>query len=429
MFSKLGNMLFSPSSGEVANDTNNDDKVDMNGDVSSKQAAAASPPIPPPTSFGSTPTFSITPSRGKQLGKLRGKRSLSFCKNVPARSTARETEETEPTAASAMGISRMNPRRSFAGLQSRSISKVFNQLPTVLPSLDETQQDIVEWLLHIALLETDPKRFEIHEKKLSTAMKLTNIATYGRLCSRLKLTALWGDFTREPLPREQKASLPLSDKDWANIKDELQKLRSTLLRKDANEVVTMITVPKNEQSQEGSQPLPYSPAPIEEKDSQLEGHAMMQEDYEEVYQLIQVQELLSNFHGNLLRTTMTPTASTQLAVDEYKAQLTALFDKDLSSLSPSANDNNDSLARLRYVSHNSNVPEGLRNFLEVDGNETENWNIVLLNHIQDKLFADSYDEHSLGYVRQKVRISTITIGDIANYTSFFSPFVFLDDEN
>lgn len=78
-------------------------------------------------------------------------------------------------------------------LRERSLSKVFNQLPVLLPSLAEIQLDIVEWYCHVCLLETNSLKLQSTVEQLSAALGPHKPRTYGRLFNRLHLVALWND--------------------------------------------------------------------------------------------------------------------------------------------------------------------------------------------------------------------------------------------
>jgi hypothetical protein len=83
-------------------------------------------------------------------------------------------------------------------LRVRSLSKVFNQLPLVLPNLTEIQLDVVEWYCHVCLLETDAGRLNYLVQQLSRALGEHQPRMYGRLYNRLHMVALWSDICSLP---------------------------------------------------------------------------------------------------------------------------------------------------------------------------------------------------------------------------------------
>lgn len=214
-----------------------------------------------------------------------------------------------------------------------TLSRVFTQLPQSLPNYADVYVDLIEWLMHVALLQTDPYKL-MQDHMVDIAQALNNIEEklpYGRLYNRVELTALYADVCgRKTEPNELGPGLPASVLDtlpafeltqWAQFRKDLAHLRLKLIRKDANLVVPVLIQNRRSslcgdvvattratafdcEDTEGeaaqlasnaAAPPPANP----ELDMALEQHEMMQADYHQVMQLLAIQEALANLQMEL----------------------------------------------------------------------------------------------------------------------------------
>ena len=227
----------------------------------------------------------------------------------------------------------MPPRRSMSRQnRSRSLSRVYNQVPRGRPTARQAQMDLCEYYAHLAMMETDADRVKIEDEHLRQALQGCKPRLFGRLFSRIQITALCisigalaapvvVDDEDEQEPVYQSAAL------WHQLHRQIKVVKECLLRKDAN-----IFVPVE---REGYDDDDNNLLENEALDTELEKHAMFQEAYREVLVLLKVQEILATLCEQLdknekdAKQTYT-TALTHLfaQVGAVPAELTAFLDTD-----------------------------------------------------------------------------------------------------
>ena len=241
------------------------------------------------------------------------------------------------------------PRKSIKNdfVRARSLTKVFNQLPLVLPDLTEIQLDIVEWYCHVCLLESNPVRLQHFRQELIIALGHHQPRRYGRLYNRLHLTALWNDVccgttistTTVAAPASTVAAFsPGDDQDqdaameafsinvtaaqWRQIKEQFVLLKSYLLRQDANLAVPSIS----SDTLSPTAPPPQHAAP----DGNLEKHDMFRHEYQLVVLLLQVQQALASFCSALenCKGKRNLVKHSEEAIDAYENTLATIFAKE-----------------------------------------------------------------------------------------------------
>jgi hypothetical protein len=191
----------------------------------------------------------------------------------------------------------MPSRQSFQGSRLRSLSKVFTSLPDKpLPSYAQMVVDQIEFLMHVILLETDPKRASEHQNNLLRAVDVFQnfipngkvLMQSGRLYSRMMLTSLACDLIAlnskggEGEDLLQASELP--SEGWKTIKERLASLKNLLLKQNANASVDF----------HGDTVIPP-----DAMDEQLACHEMMTVDFDEVTLLLLVHEEIAHLKEQL----------------------------------------------------------------------------------------------------------------------------------
>lgn len=225
------------------------------------------------------------------------------------------------------------PSRQTSGMnRDRSFSKVFNQLPPHLPTLQEMQMDLMEYLCHLILLQTNVAKALLYKTQLTQVLESHQIHKYGRFYSRLNLTALGCDLLC--LPESETPETWTTPQDWAHMREQLVLTKSLLLRRDAN-----VWVPTAMEESESPTPAgaalettPSLPQPNDAIDHQLETHEMFQDTYQQVYEFVHVQEIIARLRLSLQEVIVTPDENddrriprAREAVELYQQQLGALF--------------------------------------------------------------------------------------------------------
>ena len=252
----------------------------------------------------------IFPSFSKLFGTPPAAADAAAHQDEPAE--AAEPKTAKGNAAAASVASTRAPQR----LQDRTLSHVFTQLPKNLPNRADIHVDVLEWLMHVALLQTDPVK--LHQHILDIEQAITNVDAkigYGRLHSRMHLTAFYADVCDKTTEMKMGPGLPTTSScptfelaQWKRCHEDFNQLRRKLLRKDANVVVPVQVMARrsslgsqqkgdvDEGEHDGDQGEPPIPPPPEDAtiDAELEQHPMMQADYEEVLQLFAVQDALAD---------------------------------------------------------------------------------------------------------------------------------------
>ena len=205
-----------------------------------------------------------------------------------------KTARLEPSLPSGTSFGRR--RSSSEGLhRMRSISKVFNVLPANLPRARDIWRDVLEFVCHVLLLETDVHRHSQFLQDFEYVASKEQLHTRGRLFTRVKLASLASGITclrleddeedTKDAPHPVRSSLDVTPEEWKRMEEEWVLMKSYLLRADANAVVA-------EEDQN---------VQVEEKDdsSSVEDHAMFQEDYREVGRLLHYQHVLAVWKNEL----------------------------------------------------------------------------------------------------------------------------------
>jgi len=178
----------------------------------------------------------------------------------------------------------------------RSMSRVFTTLPPVLPTYQQMVADQMEYLCHLMLLETMPDRVLQYKKDYECVLRNFSrttdgpklLKTPGRLHSRMLLAALAADLflVREEDEKDEaiKVVSPASvtADDWNMLREQLIHLKGVLLQQNANNAVLSSSTRK-----------PALP------DTELEKHEMMNVDYREVLQLLEVQRAMAALREGL----------------------------------------------------------------------------------------------------------------------------------
>ncbi|GKY91260.1 hypothetical protein MPSEU_000098600 [Mayamaea pseudoterrestris] len=231
--------------------------------------------------------------------------------------------ESAATAARSI-IPRMHP----AGNPGRTLSHVFTQLPPNLPNRADIHFDVLEWLLHVALLQTDS--IKLHQHILDIEQAITYVEAkinYGRLNSRIQLTAFYAEVCDKTIEMKMGPGLPTTStvptfelSEWKRYYKDFHRLRLRLLRKDANIIVPIQVMARRSSlgtsqaddavDEHGSllggdgqvgDSLNIASLENPEIDAQLEQHPMMQGDYKDVLHLFAVQDALADLHVALLK--------------------------------------------------------------------------------------------------------------------------------
>jgi hypothetical protein len=216
----------------------------------------------------------------------------------------------DPDAATSAVLAIANPSASHQGLSRvRSLSRLFTKLPDNLPTYPQMLADQLEYLMHIVLLETSPRRASQHMESLKavyeTFRSIPNgrrLLSSGRLYSRSMLTSLASDVAIMTVDGGEHhdvghngndiseehivAASDLKAENWDMLQQQLEQLREILLRKNANAAPQFDTDPS--ETQVGVI-----------LDEQLAKHTMMTVDYEEVILLLAVQKELTGLKERL----------------------------------------------------------------------------------------------------------------------------------
>ena len=228
----------------------------------------------------------------------------------------------------------------------RSISRVFNSVPSDRPEYARAQHDLMEYYGHLAILQTSPERVLDEERNLQLAAGgHWTFRKYGRLFSRMQMACLsmcMGSV--QILPTDERSDRPasawsvgqrgvllaknVSSTMWKELKMDLECLRNYLLRKDAN---TYVPVQRRGSRNDNDDDNNISiPPPNETLDHETEKHAMFQGDYKLVVHLLDVHAVCQKFREDLSAIFQDPDASSNAhirdAADAYEQALDDLFD-------------------------------------------------------------------------------------------------------
>lgn len=229
--------------------------------------------------------------------------SLSALPDNPNRRGARVALSVPPpmpqSAAQTMMIHRM-----------RSISKVFNILPTKLPRWRDILIDVMEYICHIILLETDVYRQSQYIQDIELAWKAFGEEVhYGRLVTRMHITSMASsilhlrleDDNRSPTPSSQsttpssiESSLDVTSERWEQFLQEWEVLRGYMLRPDANTYVSLETMIEEAEEHHGS-----DTATSKIIHGKMEQHCMFQADYRVVARLLRNHYVLTKWREDL----------------------------------------------------------------------------------------------------------------------------------
>lgn len=179
-------------------------------------------------------------------------------------------------------------RRSVLDPRTRSLSKVFTQVPLSVPDLKHMQMDQIEYLCHLCLLETSPNRILKFSKELLQLLESHRLPSHGRLFSRIMICGLALDMSYEVGSSHGKSELRYSWDHkadfWKSTAENLIHAKSMLLRKDANKFVpSQMEGYEDDVEEAGDCGL----------DHDLEQHEMMKETYKEVLELVRLQHQLA----------------------------------------------------------------------------------------------------------------------------------------
>lgn len=263
--------------------------------------------------------------------------------NTPtaAKQQPQEEEEEEEEEAEVMKQKQPPPlpRASFVrggiGSRARSLSRVYNQVPRGRPDFRTAQLDMIEYYAHLAMIETDADRVKEEDRNLRDALRGCKFRNYGRLYSRLQIASLCISIGAHQTDPENLVAKDDDDVEqdgappdfkpatfWNGLREQLIIVKSFMLRKDANALVPVVRPGYDDQDEDDDIPVED-----DELDGSLEKHEMFQESYEEVLQLMQVQEVLSSFCGQIISIDSNPDALKQLesAINSYESALQKMF--------------------------------------------------------------------------------------------------------
>ena len=275
--------------------------------------------------------------------------------------------------------------------RSRSLSRVYNQVPRDRPDFRRAQQDMIEYYAHLAMMETDPDRVKEENEHLQEALQGCKLYKYGRIYSRIQIACLCIDIG---VRNTDTISTPQGEDDddeegprfspdlWKDMREQLIIVKSFMLRKDAN---TYVPIQKPRYSDEDT------PGENDELDAALEKHEMFQDSYHEVLTLLEVQETLTRFYVQL--EAIDPDASDivkkiESAVDTYKSALQKHF-------LPNGANGTDASA--------PGIPKDLDSFLLHDIHSQPKVALTqLLSHVRH-IFVGSDCVFSHAQLKQKVR--------------------------
>jgi len=217
--------------------------------------------------------------------------------------------------------------------RSRSLSRVYNQVPRDRPDFRRAQQDMIEYYAHLAMIETDPDRVKEENEHLQEALQGCKLHKYGRLYSRIQIACLCIDIgvrntdtitttttTRQRGEDDVEEEGPRFPADlWKDMREQLIIVKSFMLRKDAN---ADVPIQKPRYSDEDT------PEENDELDAALEKHEMFQDSYHEVLTLLEAQATLTRFYEQI--EAINPNApdivkKIESALDTYKSALQEQF--------------------------------------------------------------------------------------------------------
>mmetsp|Transcript_30094 Transcript_30094/g.70247 ORF Transcript_30094/g.70247 Transcript_30094/m.70247 type:complete len:814 (+) Transcript_30094:335-2776(+) len=244
--------------------------------------------------------------------------------------------------------------------RARSLSRVFNSVPSNRPHATQATIDMVEYYCHLACVQMLPERVRQEEANLTQALQLLEqqqrqtfltatptttpqsssehpvIRRFGRLWSRLQIASISIDLgslhidkdvttmDRKNTDEDNYQAHLVESKRWNEIKDQLEVVQRDLLRRDAN-----FNVPPYGRSAAGD-----VPEENDQVDTSLQNHSMFQADLKEVLFLMDVHAICSQFRervsGGLILAPSSINTQTLLkrAMDDYEKALQSLFSDD-----------------------------------------------------------------------------------------------------
>lgn len=278
--------------------------------------------------------------------------------------------------------------------RSRSLSRVYNQVPRDRPDFRKAQQDMIEYYAHLAMIETDPDRVKEENEHLQEALQGCKVRKYGRLYSRLQIACLCIDIgvrytetatTSQKEDDDDESGPNISADLWRDMREQLIIVKSFMVRKDAN---MYVPIQKPRYSDEDT------PEENDEMDAALEKHEMFQDSYHEVLTLLEVQETLTRFYEQLKAINADEQNSVKKiedAVDTYKSALQSHF------LPNGVTNQNETDTAA------TGIPEELDSFLLHDiYSKPKEALSQLLTHVRN-IFIDTDFVFSLPQLKQKVR--------------------------
>jgi hypothetical protein len=195
-------------------------------------------------------------------------------------------------------------RKSHPELRARSLSKVFNQLPPMLPTLKQMEMDMIEYMCHVCLLESNPARLQALRNSLIDLSLRHEIPPRGRLMNRIMLASLAvdiGSVPIEPNMDDDTSSagclLEMDEQYWKEVERRFIHLKSSILRRDANEYVASIR--EGETCDEtGNDEENNTEEPIDEAMAQ---HEMVQAQFHEVLQLLRIHQIITQLRFTIIQ--------------------------------------------------------------------------------------------------------------------------------
>lgn len=218
---------------------------------------------------------------------------------------------------------RIPPRASQELRRDQSISRVFNELPQDLPDLNTIQMDVLEYLCHLILNETDHSRMIVHRSRLVRLLKEhEELPKFGRFYSRFLITCCAADLLTTPIEdgasqddqtgtTVQSGLIGWNEKHWKEMQTGFMKIRDLLLRKDAD-----VLVPTR--FKEWNEDEIIEATANESLDRELAKHEMFAEQLPQILQSLQIQEALVVLRDNVFK-------NRKRAVKQYEEALSEIF--------------------------------------------------------------------------------------------------------
>jgi hypothetical protein len=273
------------------------------------------------------------------------------------------------------------PRRLHTSLKenlSRSFSRTFASLPRSLPNYADCQLDVMEYLCHVTLLATDLPRIQSTLADFEVFVSHVEGGNFGRLHSRLELTAFYVELCGVPVTQTatDESSLSTNERsldslppaEWQRFKEQFLQLKIKLLRQDAN-----VLVPIQVFGCRGS----GDAQPNDRVDLELEQHDMMQHKAVRMCEHLAIQDCL---------------ASLRTALDQIQQQRPRNIVPEVRAALKDYHD------RVQEIL--SNVPDQL-SLLHVQGNKSVLL-VKLLQTIQEQIYLNPDNEYSLVNLQSNV---------------------------